>query len=125
MAWRAFPWPKSRPSPAGTRRPCASPFNGLASGCAARPPWPASFIKNSLAKFELKHLNSGEKGMITRDEIRELAAFSADETTGACALSFYFQPDTPQDRSHRSEAILAKDLVKQALKEGQGKGRNG
>ena len=63
--------------------------------------------------------------MITRDEIRELAAFPADEKTGACALSFYFQPDTPQDRSHRSEAILAKDLVKQALKEAEGKGRNG
>ena len=63
--------------------------------------------------------------MITRDEIRELAAFSADEKTGARALSFYFQPDTPQDRSHRSEAILAKDLVKQALKEAEGKGRNG
>jgi peptide subunit release factor 1 (eRF1) len=63
--------------------------------------------------------------MITRDEIRELAAFTTDEKTGACALSFYFQPDAPQDRSHRSEAILAKDLVKQALKEGEGKGRNG
>jgi peptide subunit release factor 1 (eRF1) len=63
--------------------------------------------------------------MITRDEIRELAAFTADEKTGACALSFYFQPDTPQDRSHRREAILAKDLVKQGLKEAEGKGRNG
>jgi peptide subunit release factor 1 (eRF1) len=63
--------------------------------------------------------------MITRDEIRELAAFPAGQETGACALSFYFQPDTPQDRSHRSEAILAKDLVKHALKEAEGKGRNG
>jgi peptide subunit release factor 1 (eRF1) len=63
--------------------------------------------------------------MITRDEIRELASFSADEKTGARALSFYFQPDTPQDRSHRSEAILAKDLVKRALKEAEGKGKNG
>jgi len=42
--------------------------------------------------------------MMTRDEIRELAAFQADETKGACALSFYFQPDPPQDRSHRREA---------------------
>ena len=46
--------------------------------------------------------------MMTRDEIRELAAFQADETKGACALSFYFQPDPPQDRSHRREAIVAK-----------------
>ncbi len=46
--------------------------------------------------------------MMTRDEIRELASFQVDETKGACALSFYFQPDTPQDRSHRREAIVAK-----------------
>ena len=48
---------------------------------------------------------------MTRDEIRELAAFQADESKGACALSFYFQPDPPQDRSHRREAIVAKDVV--------------
>jgi hypothetical protein len=63
--------------------------------------------------------------MMTRDEIRELAAFQADETKGACALSFYFQPDPPQDRSHRSEAIVAKDVVKQALKSAGAKGKNG
>jgi peptide chain release factor subunit 1 len=63
--------------------------------------------------------------MMTRDEIRELAAFQADEKKGAYALSFYFQPDPPQDRSHRREAILAKDVVKQALKEASGKGKNG
>lgn len=63
--------------------------------------------------------------MMTRDEIRELAAFQADETKGACALSFYFQPDPPQDRSHRREAIVAKDIVKQALKSGAASGKNG
>jgi peptide chain release factor subunit 1 len=63
--------------------------------------------------------------MMTRDEIRELAAFQADENKGAYALSFYFQPDPPQDRSHRNEAILAKDVVKQALKQAEGKGKNG
>jgi peptide subunit release factor 1 (eRF1) len=63
--------------------------------------------------------------MITRDEIRELAAFHADESKEACALSFYFQPDPPQDRSHRHEAIMAKDVVKQALKDAEGKGKNG
>ncbi len=62
---------------------------------------------------------------MTRDEIRELAAFQADETKGACALSFYFQPDPPQDRSHRREAIVAKDLVKQALKSAAASGKNG
>ena len=54
--------------------------------------------------------------MMTRDEIRELAAFQADESKGACAMTFYFQPDPPQDRSHRTQAIVAKDVVKQALK---------
>ncbi|MBZ5663963.1 MAG: hypothetical protein LAO30_05110 [Acidobacteriia bacterium] len=63
--------------------------------------------------------------MMTRDEIRELAAFQADETKGACALSFYFQPDPPQDRSHRHEAIVAKDVVKQALKSAAAVGKNG
>lgn len=62
---------------------------------------------------------------MTRDEIRELAAFQADEKKGEYALSFYFQPDPPQDRSHRGEAILAKEVVKQALKEAEGKGKNG
>jgi peptide chain release factor subunit 1 len=63
--------------------------------------------------------------MMTRDEIRELASFQVDETKGACALSFYFQPDTPQDRSHRREAIVAKDVVKQALKNAAASGKNG
>jgi peptide subunit release factor 1 (eRF1) len=63
--------------------------------------------------------------MMTRNEIRELAAFQVDGTKGACALSFYFQPDPPQDRSHRREAIVAKDIVKQALKSVVAKGKNG
>ena len=63
--------------------------------------------------------------MMTREEIRELADFQADESKGASALSFYFQPEPPQDRSHRSEAIVAKDVVKQALKSAVAQGRNG
>jgi len=63
--------------------------------------------------------------MVTRDQIRELAAFEADESRGACALSFYFQPDPPQDRSHRHEAIVAKDIVKEALKSAAASGKNG
>ena len=62
---------------------------------------------------------------MTRDEIRELATFQADETKGASALSFYYQPDPPQDRSHRSEAIIAKDVIKQALKSAAAQGKNG
>ncbi|HLX82405.1 MAG TPA: hypothetical protein VKR59_00815 [Terriglobales bacterium] len=63
--------------------------------------------------------------MMTRNEIRELASFQADESKNACALSFYFQPDPPQDRSHRREAIVAKDIVKQALKSAAAAGKNG
>jgi peptide chain release factor subunit 1 len=61
--------------------------------------------------------------MITREQIRELAKFHA--TGGACALSFYFQPHTPQNKSHREEAILAKDLARNALREAEKNGRNG
>jgi peptide chain release factor subunit 1 len=63
--------------------------------------------------------------MMTRNDIRELAAFQADESKGACALSFYFQPAPPQDRSHRNQMIGAKEVVKQALKTAAAQGRNG
>jgi peptide subunit release factor 1 (eRF1) len=63
--------------------------------------------------------------MMTRDELRELAAFQADESKGACAVSFYFQPEPSQDRSHRREAIVAKDVVKQALKSAGAQNKNG
>jgi len=62
---------------------------------------------------------------MTKNEIRELASFQVDEAKGACTLSFYFQPDPPQDRSHRREAIVAKDVVKQALKSAAASGKNG
>ena len=62
--------------------------------------------------------------MITREEIRELAQF---QTNGepACALSFYFAPRHPQNKSHREETILAKDLVRNALREAEKNGRKG
>jgi peptide subunit release factor 1 (eRF1) len=61
--------------------------------------------------------------MMTREDIRELATFQAGPD--ACALSFYFQPRTPQNKSHKEEAILAKDLVRQALRETERQGSNG
>jgi len=57
--------------------------------------------------------------MITREEIRQLAQF---ESPTGCAISFYFQPHTPQNKSHREEAILIKDLVRDALRRAE---RNG
>jgi peptide subunit release factor 1 (eRF1) len=57
--------------------------------------------------------------MIKRDDIRELANFHSPE---GCAVTFYYQPTTPPNRSHRDETILVKDLVNNALREAEKKG---
>lgn len=62
--------------------------------------------------------------MITREDIRELAQFHSNGHE-SCALSFYFEPSTPHDKSHREEAILVKDLVRDALREAEKQGKNG
>ena len=59
--------------------------------------------------------------MITREAIRELAQLESEE---GCAISFYYQPETPQDQSHRQEAILVKELVRAALKHSEADGNN-
>jgi peptide subunit release factor 1 (eRF1) len=60
--------------------------------------------------------------MIARDEIRELANFHSPET---CALTFYYQPSTPQDLSYRGESIMVKDMVRNVMRESEKAGRNG
>jgi peptide chain release factor subunit 1 len=60
--------------------------------------------------------------MITRENIAELAQFESPE---GCAVSFYFQPFPPQNKSHREEVILVKDLVRDALHNAAKQGRNG
>lgn len=57
--------------------------------------------------------------MITRDIIRELAAFESPEN---CAITFYYQPPAPKDKSHREDSILVKDLVREALREAEKEG---
>src|SRR5215470_18230354 len=57
--------------------------------------------------------------MITRADIQELANFHSLE---GCAVTFYYQPTTPTNRSHRDEAILVKDLVNSAIREAERKG---
>lgn len=57
--------------------------------------------------------------MITREEIRQLAQV---ESPAGCAISFYFQPQTPQNKSHREEAILIKDMVRDIMRKAE---RNG
>ncbi|HWR15550.1 MAG TPA: hypothetical protein VN577_12030 [Terriglobales bacterium] len=60
--------------------------------------------------------------MITRDIIREIADFQSPE--GDC-ITFYYQPDTPADKSHRRETLQIKDLVKEAMKRAERSGKNG
>jgi peptide subunit release factor 1 (eRF1) len=62
--------------------------------------------------------------MISREDIRELAQFQFSVGENV-ALSFYFQPRPPQNKSHREEAIQAKDLVRNALREAEKTGKNG
>lgn len=56
--------------------------------------------------------------MISREALRRLAEFQADNES---AISFYFQPGRPADKSHRDEAILIKDLVRNAQREAANK----
>ena len=58
--------------------------------------------------------------MITREQIQELAQF---EDGDGCALSFYFQPATPRNKAHKEEAILTKDLAREALRKLESKGK--
>jgi peptide subunit release factor 1 (eRF1) len=60
--------------------------------------------------------------MITRDDIRELANFQSPE---GCAVTFYYEPSTPLNKSHREEAILVKDLIRNALRDAEKRGKNG
>jgi len=60
--------------------------------------------------------------MFTRADIRELANFHSPE---GCAVTFYYQPTTPLNKSHREESILVKDLVRNATREAEKRGRNG
>jgi peptide subunit release factor 1 (eRF1) len=60
--------------------------------------------------------------MITRETLREIAAFQSPVHD---AVTFYFQPAVPQDKSHRQESILVKDLVRSAMLAAEKDGKNG
>jgi len=59
--------------------------------------------------------------MITREELRQLAQMESAENS---AVTFYFQPQTPQNKSHREEQIQVKDLVRDALHRAEKNGNN-
>src|SRR6202030_2439534 len=61
--------------------------------------------------------------MISREELRQLASFECRHPD-ELAISFYFKPSTPQDKSHREETILAKDMVGKTIQELQMNGRH-
>ncbi len=48
---------------------------------------------------------------LTREQIRELAGI---HDINSCALTFYYQPSTPRNKAHKEDAILIKDLVREA-----------
>ena len=60
--------------------------------------------------------------MITRETLREIAAFQSPSHD---AVTFYFQPVAPQDKSHRQDAILVKDLVRNAAQAAERNGKDG
>lgn len=58
--------------------------------------------------------------MITREDLRQLADFECRDHE--FAISFYFQPGVPKDKSHREEGIQAKELVRKTIQELQANG---
>jgi hypothetical protein len=61
--------------------------------------------------------------MISREELLRLADFECRHPN-EMAVSFYFQPATPKDKSHREEVIEAKDLVRRTVQELEVNGRS-
>jgi peptide subunit release factor 1 (eRF1) len=59
--------------------------------------------------------------MISREDLRQLASFEC-QSPNELAVTFYFQPGTPQDKSHREEAIRARDLVRKTIQDLQPNG---
>lgn len=53
--------------------------------------------------------------MINREDLRQLADFECRDNE--FAVSFYFHPGVPRNKSHREEAIQAKDLVRRTIQE--------
>lgn len=53
--------------------------------------------------------------MISRDDLRQLAEFEG--RANEFAISFYFQPSVPKNKSHREEGIQAKELVRKTIQE--------
>jgi peptide subunit release factor 1 (eRF1) len=57
---------------------------------------------------------------MTREQIRQLAEFQDNNSS---AVSFYFQPSTPRNKAHKEDAILIKDLAREAMRNLESKGK--
>lgn len=53
--------------------------------------------------------------MIPRETLKKLAGIYSEQGT---AISFYFKPETPQNKAHQAEPILIKDKVRELLSSG-------
>src|ERR1700678_1479954 len=109
-------------------RRCELPFAGRVNICNA--PYHSKILSKT-SSWNIPRAHSRSKssnykdrriGMITRDDIRELANFRSLE---GCAVTFYYQPSTPLNKSHREEVILVKDMIRNALREAEKNGKNG
>ena len=59
--------------------------------------------------------------MFSREDLRQLADFEC--RANEFAITFYFQPGIPRDKSHREEGIRAKDLVRKTIQNLEANGR--
>ena len=50
--------------------------------------------------------------MILRETLKRLAGIYSEQGT---AISFYFKPETPQNKAHQADPILIKDKVRELL----------
>src|SRR5947199_32722 len=57
---------------------------------------------------------------ITREQIPEIAEF---RDANGCAVSFYFQPSMPRNKAHKEDAIVIKDLAREAMRNLESKGK--
>src|SRR5262249_27086470 len=75
-------------------------------------------LKISLTLQRLNHTEHSPKislrstFMIPRETLKRLAGIYSDQGT---AISFYFKPETPQNKAHQAEPILIKGKVRERL----------
>src|SRR5581483_12420124 len=115
---RVLPWTKLPPLRIAIARRSSSPLHGPATNCATAS-LPLIHSRENYYK-QLPYVN--EVLMITREDLRQIADFESRENE--FAISFYFQPGVPKDKSHREEGIQVKELVRKTIQDLQQNGRS-